>query len=328
MIAFEARACSVLYNLLLSREDAGPFLLPANVCPVVPLTFRKAGRPFELMDIGGPDLALDEARCLARIARGGVSGLLFVRAYGALGDAAPFFQAARELAPDLLVIDDRCLCRPDPDGGNLAPGAGATLWSTGYAKHVDVGFGGFAQLAPGVPYRRHPEGAFSAPALEAVERRVKEAVACRAPFAGCGEEWLDLAAPEISWPAYRKGLLAALPEIDEHKRRLNAVYRAALPPEICLPDRFQEWRFNLLVPEPNELVARLFAAGLFAGRHYASLGGVLGEGSFPEADALHRRVVNLFNDRAFDEERARLAAEVVLEFLAEKGKGSPEGLPV
>src|SRR5690349_10239983 len=47
VIAFEARACSVLYNLLRSSGDHRPFLLPANVCPVVPLTFRKAGRPFE-----------------------------------------------------------------------------------------------------------------------------------------------------------------------------------------------------------------------------------------------------------------------------------------
>lgn len=330
MIAFEARACSVLYNLLLARGgDDRPFLLPANVCPVVPLTFRKAGRPFELVDVSGPDLAIDEARCLERIARdrGGVAGLLFVRTYGAVGDAAPFFRAVKELAPDCLVIDDRCLCRPDPDGGSRTPGADVTLWSTGYAKHVDVGFGGFAHLSPGVPYRQHA-GAFSPPALEEVERRVKEAVARCAGFDGGGGDWLELAPPEVAWPAYRSGLLAALPEIDEHKRRLNTLYRESLPPEVCLPERFQEWRFHVLVPEPDELVARLFSAGLFASRHYASLGGVLGEGRFPEAEALHGRVVNLFNDRSFDEERARLAAQVVLEFLGEKGKGSPGGLPV
>lgn len=328
MIAFEARACSVLHNLLLSREDGRPFLLPANVCPVVPLTFRKAGRPFELVDVSGPDLAIDEARCLARIERDrGIAGLLFVRTYGALGDAAPFFRTVKELAPDLLVIDDRCLCRPDPDGGSRTPGADVTLWSTGYAKHVDVGFGGFAHLSEDVSYRRF-ERAFSAPACEELERGVKDAVARRVPFGGGGEGWLDLSPPEVAWPAYRCGLLAALPEIDEHKRRLNAIYRDLLPPEVCLPDRFQEWRFNLLVPGPDELVARLFSAGLFASRHYASLGGVLGEGTFPEAERLHGQVVNLFNDRSFDEERARLAAGLVLEHLKEKGKGSPEGLPV
>ncbi|HSK80484.1 MAG TPA: hypothetical protein VLQ45_28785 [Thermoanaerobaculia bacterium] len=330
MIAFEARACSVLYNLLLAGDGAGrPFLLPANVCPVVPLTFRKAGRPFELVDVSGPDLAMDEARCLERIGRdrGGIAGLLFVRTYGAVGDAAPLFRAAKELAPDLLVIDDRCLCRPDPDCGGRTPGADVTLWSTGYAKHVDVGFGGFAHLSPGVPYRQQA-GAYSAPALEEIERRVKKAVARGVPFDGGGEDWLELAPPEVSWPAYRSGLLAALPEIDEHKRRLNAIYTELLPVEVCLPERFQEWRFNVLVPEPDELVARLFAAGLFASRHYASLGGVFSPGSFPGAEALHRRVVNLFNDRSFDEERARLAAGLVLEHLEEKGKGSPGGLPV
>lgn len=327
-IAFEARACSILYNLLLSRNDDRPFLLPANVCPVVPLTFRKAERPFELVDVSGPDLAIDEARCLERIARdpGSVAGLLFVRTYGALGDAAPFFRAAKELSPDLLVIDDRCLCRPDLDGGSRTPSADVTLWSTGYAKHVDVGFGGFAHLCEGVPYRSS-EGAFSAAVLEEVERGVKEALARGVPLEGGREDWLDLAHPEVSWPAYRNGVLAALPEIDEHKRRLNAIYTEILPPEIRLPDRFQGWRFNLLVPAPDRLVERLFEAGLFASRHYASLGGVLGEGRFPEAEALHRRVVNLFNDRSFDEERAHRAAEVVLAHLAEVEKGSPSGLP-
>lgn len=318
-IAFEARACSILYNLLLSCGDGRPFLLPANVCPVVPLTFRKAGHPFELVDVSGPDFAIDEAQCLARIAGdpGGVAGLLFVRTYGALGDAAPFFRAAKELQEDLLVLDDRCLCRPDPEGGSRTPGADVTLWSTGYAKHVDVGFGGFAHLREGVPYHRS-EGGFSAAVLEEVERGVKEALTRGAPFEGGREDWLALTRPEVSWPAYQRGVLAALPEIDEHKGRLNAIYREALPPEICLPDRFQGWRFNLLVPAPDELVARLFAAGLFASRHYASLGGVLGEGSFPQAEAFHRRVVNLFNDRSFDEERARRAVEVVLAHLAER----------
>lgn len=318
-LVFEVRACSVLYNLLRSQGDDRPFLLPANVCPVVPLTFRKTRRPFELVDVSGPDLAIDEARCLERIAGdpGSVAGLLFVRTYGALGDAAPFFRAAKELSPDLLVIDDRCLCRPDPEGASRTPGADVTLWSTGYAKHVDVGFGGFAHLRDGVPYRRS-EGAFSSLALEEVEQGVKQALARGVPFEEEREDWLDLARPEVSWKTYQGGVLAALPEIDEHKRRLNAIYTEALPAEIRLPERFQGWRFNLLVPEPDELVARLFAAGLFASRHYASLGGVLGAGSFPEAEALHRRVVNLFNDRSFDEERARRAVEVVLEHLAER----------
>jgi hypothetical protein len=328
-IVFEVRACSVLYNLLVSLGDDRPFLLPANVCPVVPLTFRKAGRPFELVDVSGPDLAIDEARCLARIARDpeGVAGLLFVRTYGALGDAAPFFRAVKELSPDLLVIDDRCLCRPDPEAASRTPGAGVTLWSTGYAKYVDVGFGGFAHLRKGVPYQRS-EGAFSSLVLEEVERGVKEALARGVPFEGPREDWLDLARPEVSWPVYQKGVLAALPEIDEHKRRLNAIYAEALPAEVRLPDRFQGWRFNVLVPEPDRLVERLFAAGLFASRHYASLGGVLGKGRFPQAEALHRWVVNLFNDRSFDEERARHAVEVVLAHLAEVEKGSPSGLPL
>lgn len=306
MIAFEARACSVLYNLLLSLEDERPFLLPANVCPVVPATFRQAGRPFELVDIDAGDLCLSRDLCLARISadRPGFAGVLYVRSYGVENDPEPFFQALAELRPDLLVIDDKCLCRPDCDGERLSPRADVTLFSTGYAKHVDLGVGGFAHLREGVPYRRHRD---------------------RPPE---GEDWLDLSPPALSWEAYRETVLAALREADGHKRRLNAAYAGALPPEIQLPSRFQGWRFNLAVPEPDALVERLFAAGLFASRHYPPLEEEPGEGSFPAAERLHRRIVNLFNDRYFDEEQARRATGVVLEHLWERTRESPPGLPL
>ena len=80
----------------------------------------------------------------------------------------------------------------------------------------------------------------------------------------------------------------------------------------------QSWRFNIRVPAADRLVERLFAEGLFASRHYASLGRSFGEGRFPVAERLHSEVVNLFNDQYFDEERAGAAVEVVLRHLAER----------
>jgi hypothetical protein len=299
MTAYEARAAAILYNLLLSRGDRRPFLLPANVCPIVPATFREAGQPFHLVDIADPGLSLDEDRCLELVRSGpeGFAGVLFVRTYGnEETDPAPFFQALKEVRPDLLTIDDKCLCRPDLEGGGVSPAADVTLYSTGGRKHVDLGLGGFAHLAEGVPYRRHA--------------------------AGEEGDWLDLSGPILPREEYRQRVRAALAEADGHKSRVNAVYEEALPTEVCLAPAFQGWRFNLLVPEPDRLIERLFAAGLFASRHYAPLGGVSGRGGFPGAERLHAQVVNLFNDRHFDEERARRAAEAVLRHLAERRHGS------
>jgi hypothetical protein len=321
MIVFERRACAILYNLLLSLEDPRPFLLPANVCPIVPLTFRRAGRPFSLVDIGGPDPSMDPELCLDRLrgSREGFAGLLFVRAYGAEGDVDSFFRAAKGLRPDLLVIDDKCLCRPDCRGERVSAHADVTLFSTGRAKHVDLGFGGFAHLGADVPYRRHG-GSYLEAALEEIERDVKCAVAHRVPFAGGDGDWLDLAEPALSWEAYQGSVRAQLHDVDEHKRRLNAIYAGALPRELQMSADLQDWRFNLRLPAPARCVERLFAAGLFASRHYASLGEIFCTERFPQAERLHQEIVNLFNDRSFDEERARRAVDCVLGHLDAEGR--------
>jgi dTDP-4-amino-4,6-dideoxygalactose transaminase len=296
MILFERRACGILYNLLLSREDRRPFLLPANTCPVVPLAFRQAGHPFFCVDIDPVELTMDPRRCLRAIEERpeDFGGILFVRTYGVEKDFSQFFRGIKEIQPDFLIIDDKCLCPPDCDGERLSPDADVTLFSTGRAKPVDLGFGGFARCREGVSYR---------------------------PFEG--ESWLDLSAPGLGWDAYRTAIQQALPRVEEHRRRLNAIYTSTLPEEIQLPARFQGWRFHILVPEPDRLVERLFAAGLFASRHYASLGGIFCEERFPEAERLHRGIVNLFNDMYFDEERARRTVDCVLRHLA--GCGHPEG---
>jgi hypothetical protein len=314
MTVFESRACGVLYNLLCSLDDPGPFLVPANVCPVVPLTFRAARRRFRLVDIAPGDLALRRDTCLDLVARdpAGVAGVLFVQPYGAEVEVEPFFRELKQLRPGLLSIDDRGLCPPDWDGHRVTDSVDVALFSTGARKCVDLGFGGFAHVKAHVPYRGH-ERPFRPEALEDITRRYKTALDRRAPCDGGDEDWLDLRQPPLSWEDYRRRAPAPVP--DEHRRRVNAIYARRLPPEIQLPPAFQSWRFNVLVDRPQELVARLFAAGLFASRLYDALGGIFGPGSFPHAEALHRRVVNLFNDRNIDEERAERVAGEVLRHL-------------
>jgi hypothetical protein len=158
MILFERRASGILYNLLRSLPGELPFLLPANVCPVVPLTFRKAGREFRLVDLDAEDLGMDQRRCLELLSRSPQdwAGVLYVRPYGAMVDGPEgFFRALKDLRHGFLVIDDRCLCLPDCDGQRLAPSADVTLFSTGDRKPVDLGIGGFAHCRAGVIYRQH-----------------------------------------------------------------------------------------------------------------------------------------------------------------------------
>jgi hypothetical protein len=316
VILFEKRASGILYNLLRTLPGTRPFLLPANVCPAVPLTFRKAGRDFRVIDIDGQDLGLDRRRCLEAVREqpDAWEGVIYVRPYGAVTeDVDDFFQALKGLRPDLLIVDDRCLCVPDCDGADLAPDADVTLFSTGRTKLVDLSFGGFAHCRDGIPYRRW-ESSYSDVALVEVTLRYKKALAQRTFCTSGKENWLQLSPPDVAWQSYRSAVEDALPRAAAHRRELNAIYNT-LPVEIRLPDRFQHWRFHILVPEPDRVVEALFAAGLFASRHYASLGGVFCAERFPEAEWIHQRIVNLFNDRYFDPAQAARAVEVVSSLL-------------
>ena len=82
---------------------------------------------------------------------------------------------------------------------------------------------------------------------------------------------------------------------------------------MALPAGYHDWRFNIRVPRPDHLIESLFAAGLFAGRHYRP---IAGDGPFPIAEGLYGSIVNLFNDRHYDESMARRTTEVVLEHMA------------
>jgi hypothetical protein len=286
VIAFERRASVILYNLLRSRQDPRPFLMPVNACRVVPETFIAAAQPFELVDIGEPWLAIDALACVARIRAQsrGYAGLLYIRPYGSERDPGEFFAELKAAQPDILIIDDKCLCRPDCDGASLVPGADVTLFSTGRAKYADIGGGGFAHVAEPVAYAR----AGTTPA-----------------------GWLDCGPPDTSWNEYRRRTIDAAFAADAHKRALNAIYESALPRRIRVPDDLQRWRFNIRVPTPDRLIESAFACGLFASRHYPPYSA----GDFPVASRISREIVNLFNDRYFGEEQAGRMAQLVLEHL-------------
>ncbi len=293
MIVFERRASAILHNLVRSREDARPYLLPANICPIVRDTLLYGGQTIELVDITESSLAVDVDECIERSRKraGGYAGLIFVRPYGSESDPAPDFRRLKAAIPELFLIDDKCLCRPDCDGERITADADVTLFSTGYAKYADIGGGGFAHVRETIPYRRDDQ-------IDA--------------------EWLDLRPLEHSWEEYRDLTLHAARTADAQKQALNAIYERTLPREIQLGPEFRSWRFNIRVPSAHRLLTSIFEAGLFASRHYASLGE---KGKFPAAERLHENIVNLFNDRYFDEQRAARIAQIVLRHVEAYAQG-------
>lgn len=300
MIAFEQRACTVLFNLLKAHKLDGPFLLPSNVCPVVPLTFLKAGRKFEFVDIAPDTLCIDPQQILERWTsadRPTPAGLLYVRTYGAIFDVGSLFRAVKELSPTALVVDDRCLCEPKFDE-EVLPYVDATLYSTGYAKFVDIGFGGIGVLRSGVPYQQS-RLSFKQADLHEIAKRYKQAIDEKHPFFYEECDWLCSEEPGQSWAEFRDIVARERIRVSDLKRDLNTIYAAGLPASIQFPDEFQHWRFNIHVFDKEAVLDAIRKERLFASGHYDSLDGVFGVGAGKYSRFVHRHVINLFNDRYF-----------------------------
>ncbi len=305
-----ARASAILYNLLSGKNDRRAFLLPANICPIVPITFFKAGVPFEFIDISARTLHMDLEQVEGRLKKRLYGGLLYAHTYGDPSTPQDFFSLIKKQYPDLLLIDDRCLCIPDlvPDPTNTAD---VTLYSTGYAKIVDLDFAGFAHLTEdinyrllGLPYQRSD--------LQELEKNYKSSVEAGEQYSYKDGNWLQTDLDLPAWPDFAEIVRTAKESSIAHRQSVNAVYNSLIPPGLSLGKQYQLWRFNLRLPDKKKTLEAIFNSGLFASSHYASLGGIMGPGKFPVAKHLADEVINLFNDVRYTPDMAEKTAKIVL----------------
>jgi hypothetical protein len=306
------RASAILYDVLSNCGNELPYLLPANICPIVPLTFLKAGTPYEFVDVSAGSLEMDidliEGQIKPDARRYG--GILYSHTYGDPSTPSEFFGWAKDYRRDLIVIDDRCLCIPDlePAGECLAD---VTLYSTGYAKIADAGFGGFAFVRDDL-IQKHHDLPFSETELRAAEADYKACVEAGGRFMYRDSAWLQTEAALPTWNDFADRVREILRQSLAHRRDLNAVYTSLLPAELQLAAGFQLWRFNLLLDNRDAALKDIFDAGLFASSHYRSLVGIMGEGTDTCARNLAAHVLNLFNDHHYTVDMAERTARILL----------------
>jgi len=307
------RASAILYNLLMSCEDSYPWLLPANICPIVPITFFKAGVPIEFADISAETLHMDLEQVEGRLKRRRYGGVLYAHTYGEPSTPVDFFQSIKSKYPDLLLVDDRCLCVPDlePPTNRFVD---AILFSTGYAKIVELNFGGYAFLHDDTPYQpQHLP--FDPQACEEIEREYKLAIQNHASYAYADSDWLQTDAHLPTWYDYRQQIEDGLNASLQQRVALNEIYITRLPVEIQLPEAFQSWRFNIRVENKDRVLEKIFSAGLFASSHYASLAGTMAPGTCSQAESLADETINLFNDHHFSPGQAERVCALIMETL-------------
>jgi hypothetical protein len=307
------RASAILFSLLANQKHKNDWLLPANICPIVPITFLKARVPFKFVDISAQTLHLDLDQAESLIRTGRFGGLLYAHTYGDASTPNDFFASIKNMAPEMLIIDDRCLCVPDlePDPSNQAD---LQLYSTGYAKIVELNFGGYAFAQDNIFYQA-VHSPFSLQDQEAIEKSYKQAIGQGTKFIYQDSDWLDTETPIPPWVEYRQQMEKNLPEALNRRALLNQVYAHGLPAEIQLPPRFQTWRFNIRLKNKQPVLDAIFSVGLFAGSHYASLAGIMDEVTAPHAEVLAKCIINLFNDHHFTVDQAEQVCNIILENL-------------
>mgnify|MGYP000191401024 CR=1 FL=1 len=319
------RAAAILFHLCASQaRSAGTYLVPANACPVVPLAILQAGGEVEFVDIDDSSLAMNQALLLRRLGDRGlppVAGIVFIRPYGAINDAAVDFTALRRLSRGTLMIDDRCAARPETDPGQLSSGADIYLFSTGYGKYVDLRLGGYAFMEATVEYEpgsasRHR---FQPPHYQRLEARWQQQLASGQKNPGTimdnAGQWLDTGPLLLSHANYRDRIDEQREIAARTKTVADQIYRSYIPAGALLGEQYHNWRHQVVVDNKTALIEDIFAHGLFASGHYDTSARLFSSSDFPRSDHLYSRIVNLFNDFHISEPQILAVARLVQRHL-------------
>lgn len=268
------RASRILFDFLKSNDFQKPFIVPANVCEVIPNVFSEAGIKIEYSDINRDSLCVDVYPFINHL--DDYSGLLYVHTYGVEETPFDIFKTIKDNNSDFTIIDDKCLCSPELTSPE--PIADLTLFSVGEKKQVDLGSGGFGYVSDYYNLEKQllPSGSFLT-----------------------DEEW------RMDITAIQQQIITA----KEHKSRLNQIYQDMLPAAIQLDMCFQNWRYNILTDKKELILKSIFDGGLFASGHYVSQ--AKGIKQCKVAEMLHSKVINLFNDLYFAESQAIKLCEII-----------------
>jgi len=221
-VVFEQRASTVLYHYLRSVARPGIWLMPASVCPIVPAVFKRAKIDFEFVDIDRQTLCMDSFQTFSRLKNevSRYAGVLFVRSYGHSGDFSHFFRGIKAIDANLKVIDDRCLAHPRFT--SLEQNVDLELYSSGYSKFVELGWGGWGILSGGELYLSDVQ-AYEPEAHEELVEQFRMVLKERRLFNCPQTRWLDTRFPEISAEAFRCMVVSRIEESARHRDRLNAI---------------------------------------------------------------------------------------------------------
>jgi hypothetical protein len=288
------RASSIIFDLVSERK--GKWIIPDNVCHTVYASILAAGGQLILTDINhdtlelDPDIVLDILKSYPN-----VQGMIMVRTYGNTSqNYYTFFEEARSVSNQLFIIDDRCLAIPELSVEE--ENADVYLFSTGYSKVVDLGYGGYAFSTQQVnsmtkPFATHDEKRFDDFFRSAVYSG--DTVSLDELNKISNTNWLNF--DSIDETSYLNSVSTAKTEVLKLKQQINSIYMN-LKPEFILGEHFNSWRFNIVVSNRDEILYMLTENNLFASKHYYPLSTLSGQPGNDTWKSIYPNIINLFND--------------------------------
>lgn len=323
MIKIEQRASSVLYKFLVSNCRGKCFLLPANVCPVVPLTFLKAGISFDFVDIDPLTHAGSYKEYLDALNQvGDGNGILYVNAYGFMNDNTEFYSDVKNRHPNTVIIEDNCLCIPETSTAESKHFVDLELFSNGDSKYAPLEQeGGYGLLDVDKWDYNEFQEAFVETAYDAQRLLLRECRIKGRPFIYEDSHWLPLQLTSLSGLTefeYLKMVACSVSQAMAHKNIINAIYDNGIPDSIKYDGTFHNWRYMLMLTEHSlqqQILSELDNEGLYASAHYASVGYLFKKKHYPVAEKEASLTLNLFNEQKYSEEMAERTVAIINKIL-------------
>lgn len=234
MIKVEKRASTVLYKFLISNCKGYHFILPANVCPVVPLTFIKANIDFIFVDIDTSTHAGDMNLYISEVSKCENSkiGIMWVNSYGTRHNTLEFYQNIRKHGKNTMIIEDNCLCIPETERTEPTEEVDLELYSTGYSKFVQMpNEGGYGLLRDNLIY----DDLFLSYNINGYKQQQDRVIAClktNNTFIYEENDWLPtepFISDKYSIEQYLHDIRCLSSKSKKHKDRINAIYNAEIP---------------------------------------------------------------------------------------------------
>lgn len=260
---------------LRNEKKINSVIIPVNICKEVYTAFVGNNFDVNFIDIDN-ELIPDKSQVENILKENQNQIFIFNHTYGNEFIPINDFIRLKNQFPNLIIIDDRCLCEPLFKNFKVSNYVDLTVFSTGSKKQCDIGYGGYGFLN-----KNHNELA---------------------------KKWIN----DFEVESYIKKIESQKNRLRILKNQNIKLIESNLSGEIkILPKRFNNWRFNLLINNKDFVLKKLFDNNLFASNHYKVLDTENKDFKYKNATYLHSHIINLFIDEYTNQDMIKKSIEII-----------------